>query len=76
MNERRDSHRAHRMPFGQHRGKLLTELPNQYLIWLQTSDTAHAPWLIEALDALLVETQNEREREDTCSVGPEDDDGE
>ena len=50
MTERRDSHRAHRMPFGQHRGKLLTELPNQYIVWLQTSATVHAPWLIEALD--------------------------
>ncbi len=50
MSEPRSALIVHRMPFGKHRGKPLTELPNSYLVLLQTSIEIKAPWLRTALD--------------------------
>jgi uncharacterized protein (DUF3820 family) len=51
------------MPFGQHRGKAMINVPAQYLLWLFNKGCDHEQvrrYIIENLDALNKEVSKEK----------------
>lgn len=48
------------MPFGQHKGKAMANVPAQYLLWLYNKGVEHGPvkrYILDNLDALRTEVK-------------------
>lgn len=48
------------MPFGQHKGKAMANVPAQYLLWLYNKGVAHGPvgrYILDNLEALKSEVK-------------------